>query len=369
MTLLDDLVHEPLQLWDPALLTRLRAEGKSETLFFEFKSEFDCGDVEKAVCAFANRLGGFLLVGVEASKPENVIDNFVGLDPEDWLRRVSDCIVGHLSPLPVWDTVQMDSPDAPGRFVVVTRVEASHRTPHIVARTGRIYVRNPAGSDPVTDKATLDALIARGTGGTEACASRAEMIHEERPASDLLSPPPDAVLIDIVAVPSPPLAEGAFGGILTRDGYVASAGIFPSPDLNDLRPRTFHRDRVHFVGGFQVAARYTDGSLYVRRATNGPTSGLLGVSTVAGLVQSVLEAAGKQEPSVHQVLLDVRISGALDSRLSVNEGGGPGGVPRLGVDPWLWRAEVGTHVGERERVGEEIRRAMWRTAGDPRGLA
>ena len=239
MTLLDDLVHEPLQDWDPALLERLRADGKGETLFFEFKSEFDCADVEKTVCAFANRLGGFLLFGVEASRPDNRLGNFVGVAPQDWLRRVSDCIVGHVSPLPVWDSVQIDSPDVPGRLVVITRVEASHRTPHIVARTGRVYVRNPAGSDPVTDKATLDALIARGTGGAEACASRAALIHAERPASDLLSPPPDAVFVDLVAVPSPPLADGAFGSLLTHAGYLASSSIFPSPDLNDLRPHTF----------------------------------------------------------------------------------------------------------------------------------
>lgn len=162
MTTLDDLVAEPLQSWDAALLVRLRTDGKSETLFFEFKSVFDCADVEKTVCAFANRLGGFLLLGVEADTADNRITRFPGLSPDDWLRRVSDCIMGHVSPLPTWDTVAIASPDAPERLIVVTRVEESVNTPHLVVRTGRIYVRNPAGSDPVSDRATLDTLIARG---------------------------------------------------------------------------------------------------------------------------------------------------------------------------------------------------------------
>jgi len=61
VTLLDDLVPEPLHRWDVAVLERLRREDKGETLFFEFKELFDCGEVERHVCAFANRLGGFLL--------------------------------------------------------------------------------------------------------------------------------------------------------------------------------------------------------------------------------------------------------------------------------------------------------------------
>ena len=63
MALLDDLVPEPIQRWDSVVLSRLRDDSKGETLFFEFKSTHDCDAIEKAVCAFANRLGGFLLLG------------------------------------------------------------------------------------------------------------------------------------------------------------------------------------------------------------------------------------------------------------------------------------------------------------------
>ena len=138
MTLLDDLVPEPLQTWTPGVLDRLRAHGQIETLFFEFKSEWDGSEVGRTVRAFANRLGGFLLFGVTAKRPANTIDSFPGLKPADWLLEVTHNVVGHVSPLPIWDTVQIPSPDDPSRFVVVTRGEQSGRTPHIVTTSGRI---------------------------------------------------------------------------------------------------------------------------------------------------------------------------------------------------------------------------------------
>jgi hypothetical protein len=126
MSQLDDLVPHPLQSWTPDVLSQLRAEGKGETLFFEFKSVFDCGDVEKTVCAFANRLGGFLIIGAEARASDNTLVAFPGLEEgTEWSRRVTDCVVGHVSALPDWDSVQIRSRDHPDRVVCVTRVEES----------------------------------------------------------------------------------------------------------------------------------------------------------------------------------------------------------------------------------------------------
>jgi hypothetical protein len=366
VTILDDLVPEPLQRWDSALLNRLRAEGKGETLFFEFKELFDCPDVEKAVCAFANRLGGFVLWGTTAKASDNTIDAFPGLEPgEDWIRRVSDCVVGHVSPLPTWDTVQIPSPDEPGRVVVAARVESSAQTPHLLARNGRIYLRNPGGSDPVTDKATIDALVARGTAGPTSVYRRADEIHGASPGAELLDTGAAPYVTQIVAVPFPPLGEGSLANLLTRSGRAGSGSIFTTPAVLGLKPIYHREDRVILVGGLQVAARYTDGTIFLRAAS---ASSYLGVTPFADLIRGVLSASGLQIPPAHQVFLDVRVLGSQSRRLDEDGTGMNMSSLPLAVDLWQWTRLTGTADPSREQTAVAFGRRLWRAVGDPRGL-
>jgi len=367
VALLDDLVPEPLHMWDAAVLERLRSEGKGETLFFEFKELFDVKDVEKTVCAFANRLGGFLLFGTTAKSTDNSIDLYPGLDPGvDWIRRVSDGVVGHVSPLPTWNTIQVGSPDVKGRLIVITRVEASDSTPHILARNGRIYLRNPAGSDPVTDKATIDALIARGTGGTGVARRRADEIHGASPAADLLMVPPgDPFLVQIAAVPSPPLGDDALADLLSTSGRASAGGVFSHPAVRGMKPIEHREDRVHLVGGFQVAARYTDGSIFLRFASS---DSYLGVGPFSRLVKGVLKACAYQVPPAHQVLLDVRVVSAQARRLDEDGTGRLASVRPLGVELWQWTELTGTSDAAADRTSGAIGSRLWRAVGDSRGL-
>jgi hypothetical protein len=366
MSLLDDLVPEPLQHWDPALLDRLRLEAKGETLFFEFKSQFDCADVEKTVCAFANRLGGYLLFGVEANE-ENTITSYSGLDPNnDWLRRVSDCVVGHVSPLPIWDTVSLSSPDAPDRRVVVTRVEASARTPHMLSRNGVIYVRNPAVSDPVRDKATLDALVARGSHGVLSAGMRADFLHSNAPGTEWFLPGMRySYAVQIAVVPSPPLEDGATLDLLTQSGMKTAGQVFAHPSVRGLAPKALAEDRVLLASGLRVAARFTDGAIFVCDRSE---SSYVGVKQVVDLIAGVLAAAGYQQPAVHQVLLDVRLINAGPCHVDEDSTGRNPSSRALAVSLWQWQEETGTESRAAHRAASMCGRRLWRAVGDPRGL-
>jgi hypothetical protein len=366
MSLLDDLVPEPLQHWDPALLDRLRLEGKGETLFFEFKSQFDCADVEKTVCAFANRLGGYLLFGVVANS-ENTIASYPGLDPnEDWLRRVSDCVVGHVSPLPIWDTVSLASPDATDRRVVVTRVEASGRTPHVLSRNGVIYVRNPAGSDPVRDKATLDALVTRGSHGALSTGLRADSLHSNAPGTELFHPGiPYSYAVQIAVVPSPPLEDGAALDLLTQSGMNTAGRVFTHPSVRGLAPKSLGEDRVMLASGLQVAARFVDGAIFVCERSQ---SGYVGAKQLVDLISGVLGAASYQHPPVHQALLDVRLINASQCRVDEDSTGRNPSARALAVTLWPWRLETGTEIEAAHHAAATCGRRLWRAVGDTRGL-
>jgi hypothetical protein len=359
-------VPEPLQHWDPALLDRLRLEGKGETLFFEFKSQFDCADVEKAVCAFANRLGGYLLFGVVATS-ENSIASYPGLDSnEDWLRRVSNCVVGHVSPLPIWDTVSLASPDATDRRVVVTRVEASARTPHMLSRNGAIYVRNPAGSDPIRDKATLDALVTRGSHGALFAGMRADFLHSNAPGTELFLPSvPYSYAVQIAVVPSPPLEHSAALDLLTQSGMNTAGRVFTHPSVRGLAPKALGEDRVLLAAGLQVAARYVDGAIFVCDRSE---SSYVGVKQLVDLISGVLAAASYQQPAVHQVLLDVRLINAGQCRVDEDSTGRNPSSRALAVSLWQWQEETGTESSAAHRAASMCGRRLWRAAGDTRGL-
>jgi Putative DNA-binding domain len=367
VTLLDDLVPERIQAWDAALLNRLRTEDKGETLFFEFKETFDCESIEKAVCAFANRLGGFLVLGVTARPVDNTIDRYPGLEKGvDWLRRMSDCVVGHVSPLPSWDTVQIPSPDDPNRNVIVTRIEASSLTPHVLARNGRIYLRSPAGSDPVTDKATIDSLVARGIGGSRLASHRADSIHAARPGAELLmTPGGTSFVIQVLSEPWPALPEDALMNLLSTTGRAGAGTVFAHPAVRGLAPKGHREDRVLLVAGPKAAARYTDGTVFVQEVS---IASYLGVRVFSELLKGVLEASRDQIPTAHQVRLDVRIIGAASIRLDEDGSGATPSSRPLSTDLWQWALLTGTDDVARERCAASFGRRLWRAVGDVRGL-
>jgi hypothetical protein len=127
------------------------------------------GSVRKHACAFANAIGGFLIIGASRKNERGPweIDpvDFRGEEPRPWLSRV---IRNGLRPVPRHD-VQVWSLN--GKHVAVVNVETVAEPPCMTSN-GEVFVRVSGESHPVDDPATLRRLHEQGE--TRAAGAQAE---------------------------------------------------------------------------------------------------------------------------------------------------------------------------------------------------
>jgi hypothetical protein len=142
---------------------------ENETLFVEHKGnlrpEGDAYNVAKAISAFANTLGGWVLIGVTDSSPNAGEDNgWEPVGPHALVDRVREVLERHVEPIPPFAATVLKVAETP---VGVVRVYESADTPHITRPDGAIYVRSVAQdrryhTRPLESQATLFALAERG---------------------------------------------------------------------------------------------------------------------------------------------------------------------------------------------------------------
>lgn len=141
------------------------ARGEGESLWLEWKEQITTSSLAKACSAFANTFGGLLIVGVT-----NDGQTFSGIDPlaAEAQLWVKDTLRAHVLPMPPFRARWVDVDN--GRGLLLVLVEASSTTPHLLTRSGAIYVRNPGSSDPVPlgDQRRLLDLTTRGQQATHA---------------------------------------------------------------------------------------------------------------------------------------------------------------------------------------------------------
>lgn len=146
--------------------------AEKETIFFERKAIPRPDGIAKSCAAFANTLGGVLVVGVSDGSDELVgfEEPKVG-DAGVWVK---DVIRPRVTPLPPFRARTFDVDGT--RRILLVLVERSSTTPHLLTRQGAIYVRSPGSSDPlpIHDQRTLSELIVRGEAATSRAADRTE---------------------------------------------------------------------------------------------------------------------------------------------------------------------------------------------------
>jgi hypothetical protein len=136
-----------------------RQGEERETLFFERKSSITTASLAKACAAFANTMGGLLVVGVEDA--DDALVGIAPVAPEAQLW-VKDTLRSRVLPMPPfrarWLAVDRT------RGILLVLVEESTATPHLLTHSGAIYVRNPGSSDPcpISDQGRLLDLTRRG---------------------------------------------------------------------------------------------------------------------------------------------------------------------------------------------------------------
>jgi predicted HTH transcriptional regulator len=132
--------------------------AERETLFFERKASVDRGALAKACSASANTYGGSLIVGVGDD------DTLVGIEPlaTEAQLWVKDTLLGRVLPMPPFRARWLPTDHERGLLLVL--VDESATTPHLLTRSGTIYVRNPGSSDPVplANQVRLLDLASRG---------------------------------------------------------------------------------------------------------------------------------------------------------------------------------------------------------------
>ena len=124
--------------------------------------------VRKAICGFANALGGYLIIGADREGNEWTLPgvSFRDKEPSTWLSSV---ISSGLAPLPPVGEPKVFSRDD-GRHAAVVRVGA---VPRCITSTGVVYQRVSGQTLPVTDQRVLAELLGAGN----AARRRAEPPH------------------------------------------------------------------------------------------------------------------------------------------------------------------------------------------------
>ncbi len=133
-------------------------KSQDECYCIEYKVKYDKDFKEKklpkAVCAFSNRNGGWLFVGVNDKGIVEDID-LSNITTE----ALYSLIASRVHPLPYVSIAILENPNNVGFGVIAFYVKEGKNTPFIA--NGIVYVRNGNTSDPA-DRSALDLLIKQG---------------------------------------------------------------------------------------------------------------------------------------------------------------------------------------------------------------
>jgi len=339
----------------------------NEGLHFEHKREINTepGQIPKAVAAFSNSEGGFLFLGAEAVN--GVLTGFPGLPrDQEWGLRVSNLIVGHVSPIPAWRIQVLPCPNDPSRDVLVVRVEESSRPPHIVG--GRIYVRTPGGaSEPLRDRATMDRLIDKGREGQRFVEVRLRELEKVSEAQAEC----EGWTFSVIAVPLP--VGSGLRELLTQAGYGDAAAGFRGELLGgEVSRRELLEDAVELTFNLAMVRLFEDGAVCAVTVPAGPLGFVseedardVEVPRLSALVRETLQyqaGRGIGECAVSVVLRSDRemrlmrhIWGTIVQKHSAS---------KPPPNPWRWIGTTATDANGVDAFVGRMEARLWRSAGE-----
>nr|QNO56114.1 hypothetical protein POMOPPKL_00011 [Methanosarcinales archaeon ANME-1 ERB7]QNO56147.1 hypothetical protein LBAABJFF_00007 [Methanosarcinales archaeon ANME-1 ERB7] len=128
----------------------------AEGWYVEYKREKQNGKkIAKSISSFANSHGGIYFIGIEADSSTNCAKDFIGVnDSPDVIR---DSVRGNLQPFPYFETFSINLSN--GKKVLMAVISEGNNPPYIHS-DGRIYRRQEAASDPISEnnRYTIDEL-------------------------------------------------------------------------------------------------------------------------------------------------------------------------------------------------------------------
>jgi hypothetical protein len=207
---LADLTNDDLQ----AML------DENETLFVEHKQAFggESFQIAKAMCSFANTLGGWVLVGVTNGTPNaGTPGGWEPLSANSITDRARQALAANrVDPIPPFAATVKEYGDPP-RPIGVIRVYESTDTPHVIGN-GQVFVRSVAEdrdlgrryrAGGVETQAALLSLAERGRSGAEQARAK----------------------LDLQVAPLVPLKLGLaqFGTVRAANGVIALRAVPVTP--------------------------------------------------------------------------------------------------------------------------------------------
>lgn len=140
----------------------------AEGWFVEYKSQVpQPRELAKSLASFANRYGGWLILGIEENPQDNTAARFPGIPDSDVtsnVQRIRDAAKDLIQPTVPFlhHTMQGPLPEIAlpsGQSIVIIRIPEGASTPYI-HNDGRVYIRTGDSSSPTpaTDRTTLDLL-------------------------------------------------------------------------------------------------------------------------------------------------------------------------------------------------------------------
>lgn len=114
----------------------------------EYKSEM-IKEIPKIISAFANTLGGIIVIGAETDKVQNKVIAINGVDDKSGIEEsiINSSLQG-VYPSVIPEVRIIDIPEKENKILVVIKVHESKDAPHAIQNSTRVYIRTGSVSQP-----------------------------------------------------------------------------------------------------------------------------------------------------------------------------------------------------------------------------
>lgn len=119
-----------------------------EGIRVEYKSEM-IKEIPKTISAFANTLGGIIVIGAETDKVQNKVTAINGIDNKAGIEEgiINSSLQG-IYPSVIPEVKIFEIPGKAGKILVVVKVHESIEAPHAIQNSTRVYIRTRSTSQP-----------------------------------------------------------------------------------------------------------------------------------------------------------------------------------------------------------------------------
>lgn len=119
-----------------------------EDVRVEYKSEM-IENIPKTISAFANTLGGIIVIGAETDKVQNKVTAMNGIDKKAGIEEgIINSSLNGIYPSVIPEVKIFEIPEKGDKILAVIKVHESIEAPHAIQNSTRVYIRTGSTSQP-----------------------------------------------------------------------------------------------------------------------------------------------------------------------------------------------------------------------------